>query len=151
MVTQRRRRILPDDGKVLEAGTLQELEREGLRVIRSIGAEREFRHDQMRAFLAALWLVEETPNLPALQKTVSDVGAFALNRRDQEELWTFVALLLTSAAAFKNYGFLLIKIQLNVVIWKMLCRLRLTNAGSLLFGKHNNLSPKQQRRKYNRV
>jgi Two component regulator propeller len=98
MVTQRRRRILPDDGKALEAGTLQELEREGLRIIRSIGAEREFRHDQMRAFLAALWLVEETPNLPALQKAVSDAGAFALNRRDQEELWTFVVLLLTSIA-----------------------------------------------------
>jgi hypothetical protein len=27
---------------------------EGLRVVRSIGAEHEFRHDQMRALLAAL-------------------------------------------------------------------------------------------------
>jgi hypothetical protein len=98
MVTQRRRTIAPDDEKVLGVGTLQELEREGLRIVRSIGAEHEFRHDQMRAFLAVLWLVEETPNLPALQKTATDAGAFGLSRRDQEELWGFVAPLLTATA-----------------------------------------------------
>jgi ligand-binding sensor domain-containing protein len=98
MVTQRRRRIVADDGKVLGIGTLEELEREHLRIVRSIGAEREFRHDQIRAFLAALWLVDETPNLPALQKTATDAGAFGLNQRDQEELWGFVAPLLRSTA-----------------------------------------------------
>jgi hypothetical protein len=96
MMIQRRRRIVPDDEKVLGVGTLHALEREGLGIIRSIGAEREFRHDQMRAFLGALWLVEETPTLPALQKAATDAGAFGLNRRDQEELWEFVAPLLTS-------------------------------------------------------
>jgi hypothetical protein len=40
----------------------------------------------------------ETPTLPALQKTAIDTGAFGLNRRDQEELWRFVAPLLTSNA-----------------------------------------------------
>jgi hypothetical protein len=98
MVTQRRRRILPDDEKMLEAGTLNALEREGVRIVRSFGAEHEFRHDQMRAFLAALWLVEETPTMPALQKTATDAGVFGLNRRDQEELWSFAAPLLTSNA-----------------------------------------------------
>jgi hypothetical protein len=98
MMIQRRRRILPDDEKALGIGTLHALEREGLRIVRSIGAEREFRHDQMRAFLAALWLVEETPTVPALQKTATDAGAFGLNRRDQEELWGFVAPSLTSIA-----------------------------------------------------
>jgi hypothetical protein len=101
MMIQRRRRIVPDDEKVLGVGTLHALEREGLGIVRSIGAEREFRHDQMRAFLAALWLVEETPTLRALQKTATDAGAFGLNRRDQEELWGFVAPLLTSAADLK--------------------------------------------------
>jgi hypothetical protein len=62
---------------------LNALEREGLHIVRSVGAEHEFRHDQMRAFLAALWLVEETPTLPALQKIATDAGAFGLNRRDQ--------------------------------------------------------------------
>ena len=52
MVMQRRRRIMPDDEKALGAGTLQALEREGLRIVRPIGPEHEFRHDQMRAFLA---------------------------------------------------------------------------------------------------
>jgi hypothetical protein len=98
MMIQRRRRIVSDDEKLLGIGTMHALEGEGLGIVRSIGAEREFRHDQMRAFLAALWLVEETPTLPALQKTATDAGAFGLNRRDQEELWGFVAPLLTSAA-----------------------------------------------------
>ena len=97
MMMERRRRIVPDDEKGLRVGTLHALEGEGLGIVRSIGAEREFRHDQMRAFLAALWLVEETPTLPALQKTATDAGAFGLNRRDQEELWGFVAPLLASA------------------------------------------------------
>ena len=64
--------------------------------MRSIGAEYELRHDQMQAFLAAPWLVEETPTLPALQKIATD--AFGLNRRDQEKLWGFVTPLLTSSA-----------------------------------------------------
>lgn len=98
---KRRRRIVPDDEKVLGVGTLHALEREGLGIVRSIGAEREFRHDQMRAFLAALWLVEETPTLPALQKTATDAGAFGLKPRDQEELWGFVAPLLTSTAGLE--------------------------------------------------
>jgi hypothetical protein len=75
-----------------------------LRIVRSVGAEHEFRHDQMRAFLAALWLVEETPTLPALQKIATDAGAFGLNRRDQEGLWGFVAPLLTSAADLEALG-----------------------------------------------
>lgn len=36
------------------------------------------------------------PNVLALRKAATDAGAFALNRRDQEELWGFVAPLLTS-------------------------------------------------------
>jgi hypothetical protein len=96
MVTQRRRRITPNDVVLLPVGTLQALEKEGVRIVRPIGTEHEFRHDQMRAFLATLWLIEETPGLLALQKVATDAGAFALNRRDQEELWGFVAPLLTS-------------------------------------------------------
>jgi hypothetical protein len=96
MMIQRRPRIVPDDEKALGVGTLSALEREGLRIVRSMGAQHEFRHDQMRAFLAALWLVEEAPTLPALQKRATEGGAFDLNRRYQEELWGFVAPLLTS-------------------------------------------------------
>jgi hypothetical protein len=53
----------------------------------------------MRAFLAALWLVDEMPTLTALEKAVLDAGAFSLNRRDQEELWRFVVPLMATAKA----------------------------------------------------
>jgi hypothetical protein len=97
MITQRRREIVIEDEKLLGAGTLEALAKEGVRIVRRVGAVHEFRHDQMRAFLAALWLAEETPTLSALEKAATDAGAFALNRRDQEELWRFLAALLVSA------------------------------------------------------
>jgi hypothetical protein len=96
MANERRREIRSEDEKLLGAGTLKALAKEGLRIVRPVGEVHEFRHDQMRAFLAALWLVEETPNLSALEKIAIDAGAFALNRRDQEELWRFVGALLVS-------------------------------------------------------
>jgi hypothetical protein len=68
----------------------------------------------MRAFLAVLWLVEETPTLPALQNIATDAGAFGLNRRDQEELWGFVAPLLTSAADLEACGVSPMAIRLSV-------------------------------------
>jgi hypothetical protein len=51
----------------------------------------------MRAFLAALYLIDETPNIVALQQVVDKAGAFGLSRRDQEELWTFVTALLNDS------------------------------------------------------
>jgi hypothetical protein len=96
MVAQRRRRMLADDEKLLGAGVLTSLAAEGVRIVRPIGKEYEFRHDQMRAFLAALWLVDEMPTLPALQRAAESGDAFGLNRRDQEELWSFVAPLLSA-------------------------------------------------------
>jgi hypothetical protein len=101
MVTQRRRVIVADDEKLLGVHTLKALAMEKIRIVRPVGATHEFRHDQMRAFLAALWLFEETPNLSAMQKAATDTGAFALNRRDQEELWRFLAALLISAEDLK--------------------------------------------------
>ena len=95
MVTQRRRELVPDDEKMLGNGTLSAVLKEGVRIVQQAGASYEFRHDQMRAFLAALWLIDEMP-LPALEKAVTDAGAFTLNCRDQEELWGFLAPLLAA-------------------------------------------------------
>jgi hypothetical protein len=142
MVTQRRRRIVPDDEKVLGAGTLKALVREGLRIIRPIGAEHEFRHDQMRAFLAALWLVEETPTLSALQKTVTDAGAFALNRRDQEELWRFVAPLLTSTVDLEALWHFANDDPVERAISSLLFRRRRTSVASRLFVSRSGASLK---------
>jgi hypothetical protein len=93
MVMEQRRRIVQDDEKMLDAGTLREVAKEGLRILRPIAGGYEFRHDQMRAFLAALWLVDQKPTLLVRQETAVKDGAFDINERDQEELWGFVALL----------------------------------------------------------
>src|SRR5262249_62333553 len=85
---------------MLSGGTLSAVLKEGVRIVRQVGRSYEFRHDQMRAFLAALWLVDEMP-LPALEEAVTDARAFTLNRRDQEELWGFLAPLLASADDLK--------------------------------------------------
>jgi hypothetical protein len=95
MVTQRHRQITPDDEKLLGADVLSALDREGVRIVRRIGKVYEFRHDQMRAFLAALWLVDEMPTITAAQKTAVDGRAFQVSRRDQEELWRFLAELMS--------------------------------------------------------
>ena len=95
MMTDRQRRIRGEDAKELRDGPLKTLWQEGLRIIRPIGAEYEFRHDQMRAFLAARRLVQ-LPTLPTLQNAVIEKKAFNLNRRDQEELWRFVVPMLKS-------------------------------------------------------
>ena len=68
MMIQRRRRMVADDQKMLGASVLASLAPEEVRIVRALSPEYEFRHDQMRAFLAALWLVDETPTLLALQK-----------------------------------------------------------------------------------
>jgi ligand-binding sensor domain-containing protein len=97
MVTERRRDIRTDDQKLLPPGGMDALSKEGVRIVRQVGNSFEFRHDLMRAFLAASWLVEETPNIVALQQATDKAGAFDLNRRDQEELWSFVAALLNDS------------------------------------------------------
>jgi hypothetical protein len=97
MVTQRRRRIQPDDETLLGRGILQLLTEKNVPIIRTVNGQSEFRHDQMRAFLAALWLIEETPGILALQRATTESHAFDLNRRDQEDLWGFLAPLLKSA------------------------------------------------------
>jgi len=103
MVTQRRREITPDDERVLGAGVLSALRRDGVRIVRRIGNVHEFRHDQMRAFLAALCLVDEMPNAAAAQKEAVDRGAFQISHRDQEELWRFMVELVSSEDGLKAY------------------------------------------------
>jgi hypothetical protein len=83
-------------------------------------------------FLAALWLVEETPTLSALEKAATDAGAFTLNRRDQEELWRFLAALLVSAEDLRRSGALQTKNLRSVRSWLPPCRPRRTIVTSRL-------------------
>jgi hypothetical protein len=81
---------------------LKELAKDRIPIIRQVGPSYEFRHDQMRAFLAALWLVDEAPTLSTLEKALVDAAVFALNRRDQEELWRFLVALLKTDEEFDS-------------------------------------------------
>lgn len=105
LAVHRRREILPEDASVLGTGTLRDLAREGVRIVRQRGTAYEFRHDQMRAFLAALWLIEETPGQPAFEAALLDADIFALGRLDQEGLWRFVAPLLDDASLVALWRF----------------------------------------------
>ena len=146
MVTQRRRTIVPDDEKALGTGTLKALVKEGLRVVRPIGVEYEFRHDQMRAFLAALWLVEETPTLPALQKAATDAGAFDLNRRDQEDLWRFLShRCWPPPQTSKHNGISRTMIRWGAQSFLLLCWQRRTSATSHLSASHSDASRRQRK------
>jgi len=94
MVIGGRRDISADDDKALGAGVLAALAQDGVRIVRPVGTSYQFRHDQMRAFLAASWLVEEIGNIADRKKTMADDGVFRISARDQEEVWRFVALLI---------------------------------------------------------
>ncbi len=94
MMVARRRELSDEDRRVLTDPVIRALSREGVRILRQVGRTQEFRHDQMRAFLAASWLVDELPGAQAIQDAVEGGRAFSLSRRDQEDLWGFVAPLL---------------------------------------------------------
>jgi len=55
------------------------------------GGTYEFRHDQMRAFLAARWVVSHSASIGGMLKWLDDDGIWALGRTDQEEMWNFLA------------------------------------------------------------
>jgi hypothetical protein len=95
MLKERRRKFTAADITSLGAGNLNALMHDKVRIVRSVDGTQEFRHDQMRAFLAALYLLEDTPGVSAMTQTMLDDKAFALSTRDQEELGHFLASLLT--------------------------------------------------------
>jgi hypothetical protein len=94
MLQHGRREISTDDEKLVGTGAFKALTRSGIRILRQRATVYEFRHDQMRAFLAASWLVQEAPTPTAMQTMITEAKIFSINRRDQDELWKFVAPLL---------------------------------------------------------
>lgn len=59
-------------------------------IIQVYGQAVEFRHDLMRAFLAAEWLVSNSPSSAALTSRISESEIWQSPKRDQDELWTFL-------------------------------------------------------------
>lgn len=90
MLLTGRRDFSDAEGAELGAGVLGALSREGMRVVRRTGSLWEFRHDQMRAFLASQALVEDTPTLAHMIARMEEGRVFALPSAEQEALWAFV-------------------------------------------------------------
>ncbi|WP_270936721.1 NACHT domain-containing protein [Falsiroseomonas oryzae] len=91
-----RHKVNLDDQRILGAETVSALSREGVRVLHRRGADFEFRHEQMRDFLAALWISEAFPTAFSVQQELEEQKAFRMMQKDQEEFWRFYAQLLNS-------------------------------------------------------
>ncbi|WP_299919606.1 hypothetical protein [uncultured Roseobacter sp.] len=88
------RRDLSSDGEK-EYNLLQPLVGQSNSLVRTLDGERyEFRHDQMRAFLAARWLVEYEVNPIGLLEKEEDV--WRVPRSEQRMVWDFFAELTTA-------------------------------------------------------
>lgn len=94
MTITHRREIRVSDEAALGTGVLDHLANEDVRVVRKLGTTFEFRHDLMRAFLAASWLAQELPTIAAITTALEDKGVFELPRREQADLWSFLVLLI---------------------------------------------------------
>ena len=83
-------RKLKADGTYLSADLLEPLRSEDSRVVRTLDGETfEFRHDQMRGYLAARWVViHEVAPVRLFEK---DAAIWRLGRSEQEIVWGFVA------------------------------------------------------------
>jgi len=94
LIVDGRREISLDEGQALGEDVAAILSSDGVRVMRRVGRSWEFRHDQMRAFLAASSLADDTPTLTQLVARIEEEKMLRLRRDDQEALWSFLADLL---------------------------------------------------------
>jgi hypothetical protein len=94
LIVEGRREFSFAEGQDLGEGVAAALSSDGVRVMRRVGRSWEFRHDQMRAFLAASSLAEDTPTLTQLVARIEEEKMLRLRRDDQEALWGFLADLL---------------------------------------------------------
>jgi hypothetical protein len=83
-----RRDLVP--GETIAPELLEPLRQEGVRLVRTQGGARwQFRHDQMRAYLAARWAaVEEVSPVDLFEATPA---IWRLGRSEQQVVWEFFA------------------------------------------------------------
>ncbi|MFA1625885.1 hypothetical protein ACDY96_24940 [Rhizobium mongolense] len=91
MLIDGRRHLSPSDCQTVGDKSIEQLTADGVRILRQLADRYEFRHDQMRSFLASLQLVRETPSVEAVIRQLEGSAVWQCTRRDQEELWSFVA------------------------------------------------------------
>jgi hypothetical protein len=76
--------------KHLDNDLIEPLIREDQKLLRIVDGQRfEFRHDQMRAYLAARWAARHEAHPISLFE--SEGAIWRLSRKEQEEVWTFFA------------------------------------------------------------
>jgi len=79
-------------GKHLDGDLLAPLIHEDQKVLRILDGQKfEFRHDQMRAYLAACWAARHEANPISLFESESASAIWRLSRTEQEEVWNFFA------------------------------------------------------------
>jgi hypothetical protein len=94
---QDKRRLAPgidapkDLLKLLSLGRQQGENR--VRLVRPAGTSYEFVHDQMNAYLAARWLIQELADISTVLEEIRNVEIWRESRETQESLWTFVSSL----------------------------------------------------------
>ncbi|HFE4603846.1 TPA: hypothetical protein ACF26J_005690, partial [Klebsiella quasipneumoniae subsp. similipneumoniae] len=91
MVIDKRRSFTFEEGDVLGDDVADILSKDSPKVIRKVHNKWEFRHDQMRAFLAACSLADDSPTMKILICRIEESKMFRLMRDDQEALWGFLA------------------------------------------------------------
>ncbi|EPY5321074.1 hypothetical protein ACXDTH_001643 [Klebsiella variicola] len=91
MVIDKRRSFTFEEGDVLGEDVADILSKDSPKVIRKVHNKWEFRHDQMRAFLAACSLADDSPTMKTLICRIEESKMFRLMRDDQEALWGFLA------------------------------------------------------------
>ncbi len=95
---EEKRRLKPEvdlDSRLLAtlAGA-PERERKPIRLVRRVGKDFEFVHDQMHAYLAARWFTQEGFNAAELEKMVAGSTIWADTTSARKTLWTFSAAML---------------------------------------------------------
>jgi hypothetical protein len=94
LLIEGRRDLQEPEIELLGEHVVKALQEGRARVLRQLSNYIEFRHDQMRAFLAASFLIDESPNVEAIIERLANSNIWERGRRDQEEFWAFVCHLL---------------------------------------------------------
>ncbi len=95
MTLEGRSQMAGEELAPLDQGGRDILVSEGTRVLRRSGEAYAFDHDQLRFLLAAESLVETNRPISLLIRVLESSPVWSRDRTDQEELWRFVAALLT--------------------------------------------------------
>jgi hypothetical protein len=94
LLVEGRRDLREPEIAIIGEPIAKRLQEGATRILRRVSNYTEFRHDQMRAFLAASFLADESANVESIVERLADSEIWNRGRRDQQELWSFLCQLL---------------------------------------------------------